>query len=322
MQTQIANEKKEFKLSFVTKISKQNLVPIIGLVTVILFFGIASRGRIFTAQNFTAFFNEVFMILLTSCGLIFIIAQGEMDLSVAGVAAICCAIGAYAASVNVNLALPVAIIVGLGLGMLNGFVVSKLKISSFFVTIAISFMLRGIVELILRDGSKSVPYELLEYDKVWIKIIVASVVAIICFILFTYTAYGKWCRAVGSRVEVVRQTGVKVRWVKVSSYMLMGAIAGLIAFFFLTRSGTATAATGSTLQFSAMQALLFGGAVLSGGYSVRFRAVIIGSIIMAVISNGLTICGVESTLQQLVKGVLFIIVVALTFDRKSIEVNK
>lgn len=67
---------------------------------------------------------------------------------------------------------------------------------------------------------------------------------------------------------------------------------------------------------------MLGGMVITGGSSVKFRSAVIGSITMAVFGNGMTLWGIETLTQQLIKGVIFLVVIALTFDRRSAETIK
>lgn len=159
-------------------------------------------------------------------------------------------------------------------------------------------------------------------DSQELKITVAIVFGIISFILFKYTMFGKHCRAIGSRMEVCRQSGVRVKLVQYGSYVFTGLASGLVAFFFLIRSGAANIGTASNLEFNALQALMLGGVLITGGSSVKFRSAVIGSITMAALANGMTLWGVETLTQQLIKGFIFLIVIALTFERKSVEVIK
>ena len=140
--------------------------------------------------------------------------------------------------------------------------------------------------------------------------------------MFKFTMFGKHCRAIGSRLEVCRQSGVRVKLVQYASYAFTGLASGLVAFFFLIRSGAANIGTASNLEFNALQALMLGGVLITGGSSVKFRSAVIGSITMAALANGMTLWGVETLTQQLIKGFIFLIVIALTFERKSVEVIK
>lgn len=295
-----------------------DIIPVLGLILVLVFFNAVSGGKVFTKTNFNTLFNEAFSLLIVTYALIFVMAQGKNDMSLGGVVALAAALAAHASSISGNLVL----LVGLLCGLLNGLIVTELRIDSFIATIAMSFILKGFVELLLQSGVQSIPIKMMMLDTQQLKITVALVFGIISFILFKYTMFGKHCRAIGSRLEVCRQSGVRVKLVQYGSYVFTGLASGLVAFFFLIRSGAANIGTASNLEFNALQALMLGGVLITGGSSVKFRSAVIGSITMAALANGMTLWGVETLTQQLIKGFIFLIVIALTFERKSVEVIK
>ena len=291
-----------------------DIIPVLGLILVLVFFNAVSGGKVFTKTNFNTLFNEAFSLLIVTYALIFVMAQGKNDMSLGGVVALAAALAAHASSISGNLVLLC--------GLLNGLIVTEFRIDSFIATIAMSFILKGFVELLLQSGVQSIPIKMMMLDSQQLKITVALVFGIISFILFKYTMFGKHCRAIGSRLEVCRQSGVRVKLVQYGSYVFTGLASGLVAFFFLIRSGAANIGTASNLEFNALQALMLGGVLITGGSSVKFRSAVIGSITMAALANGMTLWGVETLTQQLIKGFIFLIVIALTFERKSVEVIK
>jgi len=305
------------------KINIKEIFPILTLVVMTIFFQVVSGGRVLSILNFNALFNEAFMIIIITCGTIFIIAQGNNDLSIAGNVGVCCAVAAYATRAgSLAFALPAALITGAVIGMINGLIIAKLRIEAFIATIAMSFVYKGVLELILPEANISVSFDILKADQFPIKLAVVLTIAIVSFLLFTYSSFGKKCRAVGSRKEVALQSGVHVDKTIILGYMLVGIFAGVVAFFSLARSSGASLGSGSNLQFNALQAILLGGASLTGGSGTRFRFAIIGSIVMAVLVNGMSMWGLYPLLQQLIRGMIFLATVALSFDRKNIEVVK
>lgn len=224
-----------------------DIIPVLGLILVLVFFNAVSGGKVFTKTNFNTLFNEAFSLLIVTYALIFVMAQGKNDMSLGGVVALAAALAAHASSISGNLVLPVALLVGLLCGLLNGLIVTEFRIDSFIATIAMSFILKGFVELLLQSGVQSIPIKMMMLDSQQLKITVALVFGIISFILFKYTMFGKHCRAIGSRLEVCRQSGVRVKLVQYGSYVFTGLASGLVAFFFLIRSGAANIGTANTL---------------------------------------------------------------------------
>ena len=173
-----------------------DIIPVLGLILVLVFFHAVSGGKVFTKTNFNTLFNEAFSLLIVTYALIFVMAQGKNDMSLGGVVALAAALAAHASSISGNLVLPVALLVGLLCGLLNGLIVTELRIDSFIATIAMSFILKGFVELLLQSGVQSIPIKMMMLDSQQLKITVAIVFGIISFILFKYTMFGKHCRAI------------------------------------------------------------------------------------------------------------------------------
>lgn len=174
-----------------------DIIPVLGLILVLVFFNAVSGGKVFTKTNFNTLFNEAFSLLIVTYALIFVMAQGKNDMSLGGVVALAAALAAHASSISGNLVLPVALLVGLLCGLLNGLIVTEFRIDSFIATIAMSFILKGFVELLLQSGVQSIPIKMMMLDSQQLKITVALVFGIISFILFKYFSKGKPCTDIG-----------------------------------------------------------------------------------------------------------------------------
>lgn len=296
-------------------------IPFVGLLVIVLFFQIISRGKLLSSSNLLVLINDVFTIMLGALGMSFLMAQGMFDLSMASTAAICGITISLVTPYNIWLALPVALLTGLVIGSVNGFIVSRLRVPDLVGTLAMSYTLTGIAELFLGQGSgsKSVSAEILMFDSIPLKFATLLAVAALCFGIFNYTSYGIKCKAVGSRRQAARLSGVKVNAVITTAYLITGLMSGLVAFFAVARSATSSIETGFNLHFNAMLALTIGGMSLSGGASSRFRFAIIGGLCIGVITNGLSLWGLSSLAQQLIRGIIFVSVIALTLNRKKME---
>ena len=119
-----------------------DIIPVLGLILVLVFFNAVSGGKVFTKTNFNTLFNEAFSLLIVTYALIFVMAQGKNDMSLGGVVALAAALAAHASSISGNLVLPVALLVGLLCGLLNGLIVTEFRIDSFIATIA-KYSLQG-----------------------------------------------------------------------------------------------------------------------------------------------------------------------------------
>lgn len=297
-------------------------LPIIGLLIVAVFFQIVSKGRLLSSGNISSLVNEVFTLILGTVGMTFLLSQGCMDFSVGSIVALSAAIAAKAAAIHPALVLPVAILVGIVAGLVNGFVHGILKVTSFIATLAVSFVISGLVIWVLGSGSLSVPYAILKWDSIPLRIIVMLLFLVCGYFIFEKSRIGKECKIVGANPEFARQSGISVTKVKIRAFVTMGAVAGIVAFFALIRSATASSSTGAGFEVNTLNALLIGGMPLTGGTTAKFRSAVIGSLIMAVLTLGMNMWGLGVLAQQIVKGVVFLFAISMTFERKNATVIK
>lgn len=293
----------------------------IGLLLVVVAFHILTEGRLLSSRNMMNIFNNFFSIGLGTVGVMFLMSLGELDLAVGAILGFSAAIGAFAAQINVAWIIPACLGTGILIGALNGFLVSRLSVESFIGTLAVSFIARGFTTYLL-NGSVGIPLSQRVFDKSEIKIFVFLIVAVVFYLIFDFTAYGKYCRSVGASEEAARQSGVPVERVKMTAFVISGFLCGMTGFFSLVRTCTASSKTGDAFEFEVLLAVLFGGMPLSGGWAVKFRAAILGSIAMAVMKNGMSLMGIDGLTQQIVEGVILIVVVVISFDRRNTVVIK
>jgi ribose transport system permease protein len=297
-------------------------IPYLGLIFILVFFDTVNHGRLLAPRNFMPLVNQIFYTAIGACGMAFVIAQGNLDFSMGAVAGFAAALAARAAGIDPLLAAPVALLVGLVVGAVNGIVHAILNVPSFIATLAMSFMLGGLVLQVLDSGNIGLPLSMLSWDNTLLKLGTLIVLLAVGAIAFEFTRFGKHSKAIGSRIDTAIQSGVAVRKMKILSFMATGLTAGIVGFFAVVRSGTATAITGGGLEMDALNALLLGGMPISGGANSKFRSVFIGSVMVAILVNGMTMWGLGTLVQQLVKGVIFIVAVALSFDRTNTAVIK
>ena len=298
-----------------------NYISFIGLVFVAVLFEILTNGRLFSSRNLMNIFNNFYTIGLAAMSYSFIMALGELDLSIGAIVGLSAALAALSGKINTAFVLPVSILTGAAIGALNGGCIAKLNTPSFIGTLAVSFIMRGITTWIL-NGSVGVDVSMRVYDQNWVKILVFCVLLVASYILFEHCAYGKNCRAVGASAKSAEQSGVKVAKSKFLAFLLTGTVCGLVGFFTLIHSFTASSTTGTAFEFDMLLAVLFGGMPLSGGWPVKFRSAVIGAVTMAILKSGMSLLGIPGMTQSIVKGIILIVVVAISFDRKNAGVIK
>ena len=300
----------------------KQIVPFLGLALVVLFFQIASGGRLLSAGNFSVLVNHAFAVIVASCGAVFLMSQGNIDFSMAGNVCVSAAVAALISNYSVPLAVVAALVCGALMGVVNGFVHTYLGLPSFVATLATSFMYGGLANVMLGSGSLAANYSMKALDRLPVKLGMLALVLLATFAVLEFTPFGKQCKAMGSRLEVARQGGIPIKLKKMLPFIICGFSCGIIAIFSILRTCTASTQTGVSTEINTILALLLGGIPFSGGWMTRFRGVILGGLIMAFIINGLVILDVPVIIQQVTKGLLFLIAVAVSFDRKTAAVIK
>lgn len=298
------------------------IVPFLGLIFIIVFFQITTGGKLLSANNLKTFSNYAFQSIVPACGLLFLMSQGEMDFSMAGIVCISATFGAMVSKTSIPLAILAIIASALVMGAINGAAHVFLQVPSFIATMAASFVYSGLASVLLGGGSITANYDFKKADTTLFKYGAILLIMLITYIVFTYSPFGKHCRAIGAKAEVPFQAGVNVRLAKFVPFLISALACAILAVFALVRTCAAATITGSNTQVNAMLGLLLGGVPFSGGWNSRFRSLIVGGLIMAVITNGLFLLNLTVPMQQLIKGFIFIVAVAISFDRKNTAVIK
>lgn len=299
----------------------QKGLPLVCMVLLFLGFTVITKGRFLAGNNMEVLLNQAFGVLVAGIGATFVYAHGGMDLSIAGLSGFCMCLTAYCLNyVNWFWALLAAIAVGILSGFLTSGIAIAMNIPSFIVSICMGNIWRGIVLTITSSSWMEVPAYFLKFDNWIIKIVAMIVLMIIGFYVFDYTRVGKDMKAIGGNAEVARLSGVRVSWEKLLAYMIMGIFTAITAFFTLARVGVASSTAGSGLDMDVMIALLLGGLPLTGGANSKMMCAAVGAFSLAILGNGLILCGVDSKVVDGIKGAVLLVVVFATMKKKEGQV--
>ena len=300
----------------------KELIPFASLILVVVFFQIITDGTLLSLRKLKLILNQSFVLMIGTVPCSFIVAQGDVDFSMGSMVGITAVCAAWVSQSVSFLALPAAMLVGLVLGIVNGLLYVKCRIPSFVVTLSTLMVLRGLTIFISGGGSVSVPFELYDWDNTALKLGIVIVVIAAAAFIFNYTKFGKWCKAIGSGVTAAYQSGVPVGKMRIAGYAISAMMCGLCGFFNMVRAGSAATNTGNFFETDVLIALVLGGMPLSGGSSSKIRCAVIGSLTLAVLVNGFACWSIDEKLQQGIKGVIFLIAVWLTFDKKNTQLIK
>jgi len=135
--------------------------------------------------------------------------------------------------------------------------------------------------------------------------------------LFNYTSFGKANKAIGGNPITAVQAGIRNKKSIFCAFLFMGFCIGVAAMFSLFRTGSVSGTTATGLEFDVMIAMALGGVPLTGGDRTRIMSAIVGAVTVTFLINGLRVWGLQPMLIDGVRGILFVIIIALSRDRSA-----
>ncbi|SHI17569.1 ribose transport system permease protein [Sporobacter termitidis DSM 10068] len=297
------------------KISLQDIVPFAAFIVIFAFFEIASGGRMLSPMNLGSILDQSVMTIVVGCGALFVVAQGSIDLSVGVNLALSGVVATWAANAGGGILLiPVALIVALIVGVFNGVIVSRFKVPSFMLTIAMLIGVRGIVNYIQSFiATQQVPESMLVLNQPYIKYPAFIVIVVIMAYVFEFTKVGKYSKAIGENETTASFVGVPVTLMKIVAFGLCGLMAGFAAIFSLTSVGGTSQQMGVFFEMKVAMAIFLGGVLVTGGTSAKLYKVLLGSFSITMIVNGLALIGLSETqYSQSVEGLLLLLILFVT----------
>jgi fructose transport system permease protein len=296
------------------------LGPAVALVLACAFFATQS-DRFLTSQNFALILQQVMVVAVIAIGQTLIILTAGIDLSCGMIMALGGIVMTKVAA-DYGLSAPVAIACGIGVttlfGLLNGLLVTKVKLPPFIVTLGTLNIAFAITQLYSNSQTVTdIPDGMLVLGNTF-RIGDTAVVWGAVLMLFLYlvvwlglreTAPGRHVYAVGNNPEATRLTGISTDRVLLGVYALAGVFYGIASLLSVARTGAGDPNAGQTENLDAITAVVLGGTSLFGGRGIIIGT-LVGALIVGVFRNGLTLMGVSSVYQILVTGILVILAVA------------
>ncbi len=291
-------------------------VLVLGLVLAL------STDAFLTAANLLNVLRQASLIFLIGSGLTLVIVTAGLDLSVGanlGLSA-CLAASAIQATESILLGVGAGLACGLSIGVVNGFMVTLLRLPPFIATYGMLWMIYGINYWYMAGSTiYDFPPGFRNIGSGYLLGVPIPVYLMgLCILvggLFTrYTTYGHEVYAIGANREAARLSGVPVRSRLMLVYTLSGAMAGLSGIVYLARLNSAEAGMGESLLLPAIAAVLIGGTSLFGGVG-GLTGTFVGALILTLALNGMNLLTIDSNWQPLITGV--IVLLAAWLDASS-----
>jgi ribose transport system permease protein len=294
---------------------------IIGLLAMILFFSINAPGTFFSKANALNILSQASLTAIIASGLTFTLVVGEFDLSIGNVASF---LGLVVAGLMAKQGLPIpvsiafALLIGTVIGVLNGVLVTKVRINAVIATIGVGTMLTGIgfsysafpIAIGMPRAFSEVSLGRLLFG-LPNPVIVMLVLLIVLWTVLNKTDIGQAMQAVGSNIEAARLSGIRVDRIKMFAFATSGFCAALTGILLSSLLGSGTLAAADGYLLDAFAAVFLGSATLREG-QFHIVGTLVGVLVLAVGFNGLSIFGAPTFFQPIFKGGVLIVAVGLS----------
>ncbi|MBB3769564.1 ribose transport system permease protein [Angulomicrobium tetraedrale] len=310
----------------------QKFAALGSLLVLIVVFSLTSNA-FFTVNNGMTIALQVTSIALLGIGATCVIITGGIDLSVGSVLALSGVVAALAVK-ELGLAVPVAMMLGIltgaFCGLINGILVTRMRLPPFIATLGMMLIARGValqitgaravsglgesfgvlgngalfrIVTIGDDGFPTVVFPGIPYP-----VILMVVIALAVSLMLNRSVLGRHIYAVGSNAEAARLSGVNVAGVTRFTYVLSGSLAGLTGCVLMSRLVTAQPNEGVMYELDAIASAVIGGTSLIGGVGTM-SGTFIGSFVIGILRNGLNMNGVSAFTQQIIIGLVILLTV-------------
>jgi ribose transport system permease protein len=296
-------------------------------VALFIYFAVASSVFL-TSQNLLNLVFQNATLGIAACAVTFTIIAGNFDLSLGAIFVLSEVLGAWVAvHWGVWWTFPVAIGSGAVMGLINGLLVTKLRINAFLATLATALSFGGIAVGVTGGGLLITPtgnvFTFIGQHRflgIQYPVIIFAVVAIVLQLVLAYTVFGRHLYGVGDNRNAARLSGLKVDRTIILTFVITGAACGLAGLIdsSMTGSGSSdTSGLGGSLALLAIAGVALGGSSIFGGVGSVWRTVL-GVLILGIITNGFDLLAVPDYWQDIVRGILIIIAVSISFivDRR------
>ncbi len=299
------------------------LPALIGIVLVFLTFALLVPETFLSVGNGRTVLAQYAGLLIAATGMTFVIVSGGIDLSVGSTAALASVTTAMtlARTGSPSAAAAVGMATGLGVGLVNGLLVSGLRITPFVATLGTLGAARGFAKWLANDQTVRVadPGWLPDLSAkvpspAWLLLppsaLLALAVALLAAFVLRNTIFGIHVYAIGSSEATARLCGVRVARTKLVVYLIAGLCAGLAGVLLFARVGVGDPTGAPGMELAVVAAVVIGGASLTGGEG-RIAGSMLGGLMLAFLANGCNLRGWSNSIQEIITGGIIALAVAI-----------
>jgi len=314
------NDIKKKSFSNFTSMVSRNSTVMTGCVLILLAIVATVFSPFFlTLYNLQSLMRDLALIALVSVGQSLLLLIGELDLSVgtmASLSGILAGLLMTKAGFDPYLSLLLGLASGVIFGLVNGLLVTRLRLNSMVTTIGMQGVYSGIALVITKGQAiTQIPESIFFLGKgnifqIPIPFIVALIVMVVGYIFVIKTRTGRYIYAIGNSKPAAQILGIKVENIRVLCFVIVGFVSALAGMLCVARLGSAQASVGTTWPMNSIAACVIGGVLLTGGVGNPIGAVL-GAAIICLISNVIVLFGVNIYWQSAVSGIVVVVAIAL-----------
>ena len=299
---------------------------LIGLVAVAIVFGVLVGSQFYAPGNLELMARQAAIVCVAAIGMTVVIAAGGIDLSVGSMIALTTVAIALALKAGFGPASAAAIGIGAAAlcGLVNGILITQLKVVPFIVTLGTMLIVRGAAKGLADERRIEAPFtwlnDLLRTQRgaallpagIWGVLAAAVVIAAV----LRYTRFGRHVFAIGSNERMARLCGVAIPQTKIAVYTLSGVLTGAAGLLQFSKLSVGDPTVGVGAELDVIAAVIIGGGSLTGGRG-SVAGTMMGAAIMTIIQIGCSQKGLANWVQQIVTGVIIVAAVALDRVRSA-----
>jgi ribose transport system permease protein len=318
----LTNSKIKKYLGSFSGIRIRNMGLLFALIILIVFFAFLSHGRFFTISNFLTVSRQVSLTIIVGVGMNFIMIAGNIDLAVGSYLALSGVLVAAILHYGVPWYLALIIImIFMGLiGALVGTVVAKQKLNSLIATLAMlgiasgaALAYTGGIPIFIKN-QKFISIGNGYFGPIPIPVVIAFFVLIIGQFVLQKTKFGRYIYAVGGNMKAAITSGINIDRIIIYTFAITGMLSGISGSIMAGRLFSGNPTVGQDFNLDVIAAVVIGGTSLAGGIG-NMWGLLIGTFLVGIIGNGLTILGVPYFYQIIAKGLIMYI--AILIDRQT-----
>jgi len=289
-------------------------------------FKILTPGNFGSPSNLLSYFQAGLMAATGAIGFYFVMVMGMFDFSIGANIVLSAIVGCiFASKLGLGyFGLVVgSLVTGALVGLLNGFLYTKLRIPSMIVTVGTALILESLANYVANGETQTLPDNLRWFGSIGGSIVLAAVAFVVAFILLNYTKIGTYTYAIGSNEFVAKNMGINVDKYKRIAFVISGAFFGAEAILSIGYGSSMVAVTGMSSMsrnFVPTMGCFFGLAFRK--YGIPLQAIILGEFFVNIIFYGFIALGAPTAIQDVITGLALLVIITVTTRTAKGEIVK